>query len=250
MQARVVKSLAGWQWWRCGWELFKRNPPMWLILSMILSIIVGVLRVIGPLGMVVLTLLMPFLSAGMLRGARDADQDRQLKVTHLVSGMMDKALRGRLLPLGVILIVISVTMTLLAIAAIGNKSAISASELAGLSSFAFLAGVPVFMAYFYAVPLALFSAAKAPAALKASLLACLKNGGAFFIWFLVYAGLMILAFIPMQIGLPPLSFFALCTVNAISFCTAYCSYKDVFQTSEPASEPPAPPSDDEPTAPA
>jgi uncharacterized membrane protein len=249
MQARVVKSLAGWQWWRCGWELFKRNPPMWLILAMILSMIVGVMRIIGPLGMILLTLLMPFLSAGMLRGARDMDQGRPLQIAHLATAVMDKALRGRLLPLGIILIVISVSMTLLAIAAIGTDANVTGGQLAGFSSFAFLAGVPVFMAYFYAVPLALFSAAKPPVALKTSLLACLKNGGAFFIWFLIYAGLMILALLPMQVGLPPISFFALCAVNAISFCTAYCSYKDVFQTPEPASEPPAPPPSD-PTAPA
>jgi len=102
--------------------------------------------------------------------------------------------------------------------------------------------VPVFMAVWFAPPLAVFNELGAFDALKASFLGCLKNIVPFLIYGLILFGFAILASIPLCLGwlvLAPVGFATLALIplglgwlvlGPVIGASIYTSYRDIYFT--------------------
>jgi uncharacterized membrane protein len=81
-------------------------------------------------------------------------------------------------------------------------------------------GLLLSMAFFYAVPLIMFAAAKPVAALKSSFAACLANILPLLLFSVVYIVLAAVAVIPFGLGL--------LVLLPVTFGAVYASYRDVY----------------------
>src|SRR4051812_18204674 len=96
---RTVPAENGWKWIVEGWKLFKRQPVMWILLTVAYIAISIVLAVIPVLGSVASMVLSPVFIAGMMAGCRAQDEGGELKIEHLFAGFRSRF--GTLLTIGV-----------------------------------------------------------------------------------------------------------------------------------------------------
>ncbi len=249
---RIVDASHGWRWIAEGILIFRRNPPLWLLMIGILFVASRVLLALPLLGVLVVLLLPNFL-AGLSHGAQAVTQGKPLRVGYLASGFLKNAaplitiggisLVGQLLTLMVMTLVggeaitgISKTMT------DGTASAATVEAMRGAAPrmmMALIAGItvslPLMMAVWFAPLLVFFDDAKPLRALGLSLWACLKN-----ILPLLIFGMALL--VPMVL-LMPVSLAArqpdlgLWLLAPLLVPSIYASYRDLFV---PASDPPPP----------
>lgn len=243
MNIRVVDASHGWRWIAAGMQIFRRNPPLWLLLIALLFIGSRVLLAIPLLGMIAV-LIAPNFLAGLAHGAEALEQGKPLRVGYLASGFLRNA--ARLVTIGGVSLV-GQFLTLMAMVAIGGEAfgSIAKTMAAGgatpetveamraaapAMTLALLAGlllsVPLMMAVWFAPLLVFFNDMKPVPALMLSLTACLRN----FLPFLVYG---IAVVVPLVV-LMPLSLAArqpdlgLWLLAPILVPSIYAGYKDLF----------------------
>ncbi|MEK7696773.1 MAG: hypothetical protein AAB346_01385, partial [Pseudomonadota bacterium] len=78
MEAKTVDVSRGIAWFTGGWQIFMKNPGLWIVLGVITLIIAVALFLLPFVGMLALSLLMPVFAAGLLYAAREADEGRTL----------------------------------------------------------------------------------------------------------------------------------------------------------------------------
>src|SRR5438105_1900574 len=85
-----VESGRGAAWWTESWDLFMKNPGMWLVFGVIFfvgSVVLGWIPVLGGLVLAVVT---QVIVGGWMLSARKLDSGGTLEVADLFSGFKDK----------------------------------------------------------------------------------------------------------------------------------------------------------------
>ena len=227
---RTVDAGRGWSWIEEGFGFFRRQPGMWILMTVLLGILFIAMNMIPFLGSLASALLMPIFGAGLMLGCKQQDEGGELNINHLFAGFKEKT--SNLVMVGVFNLVGWVIIGIVIVAVVGGGVLMAimrgGMEGAGLSIFSLLialllvAGltIPLYMATWFAPVLIVLHDMAPLDALKASFFACLKNMMPFLIYGLVLLVLGVLAAIPAGLG-----FLVLIPVLTAS---VYASYRDIF----------------------
>ena len=219
----------GWRWIVEAWELFKRQPGLWIGMVLLLFVIMMGSALIPFIGGLVMTLFGPVFAAGIVIGCKALERGEELELGHLFAGFRERT--GTLVGVGAIYLAASLVIMLLVGLSMGvgmsammgqagpqDVSAGLTVALAMLVVFALL--LPVIMAIWLAAPLVVFHDHGAWDAMKGSFSGCLRNILPFLWYSVVLALLAVLASLPLMLG-----WLALGPVLAASL---YTSYRDIY----------------------
>jgi hypothetical protein len=227
---RTVEAARGWAWIVGGFELFKKNPGIWIALVVLLFVIMIVLAFIPILGSIATFLLMPVFTGGLMLGCRSLARDGPLEIGHLLAGFQNQA--GNLVVLGAISIAAWIVVLLPVIAIVGVGAFFGASEggpagaggigvsfaLAFLIAFAF--SILIYMGLWFAPALVVLRGAAPVAAIKASFRGCLANIVPFLIYGIVMFVLTIVATIPFGLGW--------LVLGPVLVASVYVAFQEIF----------------------
>lgn len=225
----------GWIWIAEGWELFKRQPGMWIGIVLLLFVIMIAAAFIPVIGGFLMSLFGPVFAAGIVIGCKALDSGGELELGHLFAGFRERT--GTLIGVGglylaaslVIMLVVGLIMGVGMFTMMGGGDAQAMASmgmtmvLAMLIMFALL--LPAIMAIWFAAPLVVFHGHGALDAMKASFAGCLKNVLPFLLYGVVLMVLSIIASLPLLLG-----WLALGPVLAASI---YTSYRDIYLKPQP-----------------
>ena len=227
---RALDGGHGWTWITSAFDLFMKQPGMWVLLFIIWLACSMVLAVIPLLGGIANMLLYPVFAAGFMLVCRALDSGEPAEVALMFGGFKQKT--SDLMVVGLLalagIVVVMVPAMLIAggagvFAAVqGGTAAVMAM---GLSIVLILLvvvaiSVPVYMALWFAAPLVLFHDLKPVDALKASFHGCLKNVIAFLLYGIVMLVLFAVALIPFGLGV--------LVLGPVMIATIYTAYRDIF----------------------
>lgn len=244
MTSRTVDAGNGWQWIVDGFNLFTKNPGMWILLTVILMVIMFAINLVPLLGAIACAVLWPVLAAGLLLGCKALDSGQELQLSHLFAGFETGDKFKQLLLIGLAYLVALTVVFGIAFMAIGvpvfqslrTGASPSAAGILGMVGgmaigvlLAMALMVPVAMAIWFAPTLVLFDNQDAVEAMKLSFAACLRNIVPFLIYGVIAFVLNIIAAIPFGLGY--------LVLIPVLVCSIYASYKDIFA---PAAAPAAP----------
>jgi uncharacterized membrane protein len=222
----------GWTWITEGWELFKRQPGIWIGIVLLLFVIMVGTAFLPFIGGIVMTLFGPVFAAGIVIGCRALEKGEELEIAHLFAGFRERT--GTLIGVGalylaaslVIMLVIGLVMGvgMFTLMGGGDPQAVAAMGLtillAALVWFALM--LPFVMAIWFAAPLVVFHEHGAIEAMKGSFTGCLRNIVPFLLYGVVMLVFSILASLPLMLG-----WLALGPVLAAS---VYTGYRDIYLT--------------------
>lgn len=224
-----VPALNAIAWTKSGFQLFRANPAMWIILFVIYLIIMVPISMIPAVGSVASTLLAPVFAAGLMWDCQAVTRDQDLEINHLFAGF--KKNTRQLVAVGAIYMVSLLIIAIFTIMALDketveammkgqplNPAQAGAMMLPLLIAMFFL--VPVIMAYWFAPVLAGLHNLMAVEAMKLSFDACLKNMLPFLLYGLIFIALLVIALIPFGLGLV--------IVVPWMMTSLYASYSDIF----------------------
>jgi len=243
MEVQLVAASKGWQWIVDGFALFRKNPAMWIAVTLLLGLIWLASMIIPVLGPLLFNLLSPLLFAGLMTGCRALENGEALEVRHLFAGFKDRAaplvtvggvyLVGTIVVVGVVLVVAGGSM----LPSVLSKSGADIETLrAALRSMALALAIgaavylPLIMLIWFAPLLVMFDAMTPVAAMKLSFSACLKNTLPFLVYSLAILGLWIVISLPAAIGTIGALLVMVLFVASIPVlvCSIYASYRDIF----------------------
>jgi uncharacterized membrane protein len=234
-----VPAGRGYDWWASAWQLFAGAPGVWLLITIVYIVIMLLLSAVPLLGQVAVSLLHPVFLGGIVLGCREQDRGGALTVTHLFAGFNDKV--GSLVIVALIYfagwIVVGCVAFALAFAMLGGSiiAALASGDvmqlgygmLATTSLMLLLAAlvsllliVPLLMAFWFAPALVVLRGDEPWAAMKTSFSACLRNVPPFLVYGLLGMLFVILACIPLFLGL--------LVLIPVGTATVYTSCKDIF----------------------
>jgi uncharacterized membrane protein len=226
----------GWRWIVEGWHIFTASPVLWIVtvlLFIIISIVTAIVPVVGQLAGIVLT---PVLTAGLMIGASEVAAGRPLSIGHLFAGFQQRV--GSLVGLGLLLTLFTVVVVLIVVVLIFafggaamqllmtasvDPAALTRSSLGLLFTIAAVAVLlllPLSMAYYFAPALIALGGQGPLAAMRMSLLACLRNSLPLLVYSLALIVLAILATLPLALGW--------IVLLPVLIASAYASYRDIF----------------------
>ena len=220
----------GWTWITDGWELFKRQPGMWIGMVLIAFVIFILAALIPVVGGLLLSLFGPVFAAGFMIGCKALDSGGELELGHLFAGFRSRT--GTLLAVGaiylgaslVVMLVVGLTMGVGMGAMMGQGDPESMQALGATFLLAMLIMMalllPLVMAIWLAAPLVVFHEHGALDAMKGSFTGCLRNILPFLVYGVIMFVLMIVASVPLGLG-----WLVLGPVLAASLYTAY---KDIY----------------------
>ena len=229
-EARAVDAGQGWAWIATGFELFKKQPGIWIVIVVLLFVIMMVLAFIPILGALATFLLMPVFTGGLMLGCRSLARDGTLEINHLFAGFSTQT--GNLFVLGAISIGawIVVMLPVLAIVGVGAFFGASHGGAAGMGGMGasfllaflivFALSIVIYMALWFAPALVVFRGAAPVAAIKLSFNACLKNIIPFLIYGIVVMVMGIIATIPFGLGW--------LVLGPVLGASVYTAYQDIF----------------------
>jgi uncharacterized membrane protein len=227
-QSRPIEH--GWRWIAEGWELFKRQPGMWIGIILLLFVIMVAAAFIPFIGGLFMTLFGPVFAAGIVIGCKALDTGGELEIGHLFAGFRERT--GTLVGVGALYLAATLVAMLVAglIMGVGMFTMMGGGDQAQMAAMgmtmvlAMLVMValllPAVMAIWFAAPLVVFHEHSALDAMKGSFAGCLKNILPF-LWYGVL--LMVFAFLaslPLLLG-----WLVLGPVIAASI---YTSYRDIY----------------------
>src|SRR3989449_3399177 len=183
-EGHPVPAGHGWTWIASGWELFKRQPGIWVAIAIIAIVIFIAYYFMRAFGTILGILLTPVFTAGVAIGAKALDEGRELEIAHLFAGFTNRF--GALIAVGAIylalllaIVVVSALLTGVSVWVMLGASPDLASAtmgeiisilLAWLIALALM--VPVVMAVWVAPPLVVFHELGAVDAPQGGLLRC------------------------------------------------------------------------------
>ena len=222
---RAVAAGRGFAWIREGWEIFRRQWGMWLVLVVLFVLIFAALGFIPVVNLLV-TFTLPVFVAGLMTGCQTAARGGDLELAHLFAGFRRNT--GQLVLVGIIGFVLAFVAAIPITAALGlgaftasagNWPAIGLGMiLAALVTLALL--VPINMAMWFAPSLVMLQDQSAPRAIGQSFKGCLKN----IVPFLLYALIVFLmgTLAALTFGLAWFVF------GPVLLCSVYAAYRDIF----------------------
>lgn len=254
MRAQTLPAAAGWRWIATGFIIFRRNPPMLVMLVVTYWFSLLLLSILPVIGGLLAILAVPGLSVGLLQAARNLERHQPVGLPTLFDGMRENT--RTLLALGALCLLCTAGILGLSVLVDGGDlfhylQASSKAERAAFTDvdlsfsvlFVCLLSLPLMMAYAFAPVLAAWHRLPLGKALFFSLVACRLN------WrpFLVYCFCLLLAgqipdilqsilssFFPgadgamSSIVIVPL----ILVIAPVSFASFYAAYRDIFGISE------------------
>jgi uncharacterized membrane protein len=234
----------GTAWIGAGWRLFSRAALMWIVAMLVLLVILILANLIPLLGQIVMHLLNPVFTAGLMVACATLERGGEFELEHLFAGF--KRNFGSLLVVGIIVFAVEAVLLLLfvGIAGVGLFSGIitagsgEEAEAILLSSvmplmlgtlIVLALAVPLLMAYWFAPALVVFHGMAPLAAMRASFIGCLRNIVPSLVYGVVMLALAIVAVIPLGLGL--------FVWVPLFFTSTYAAYRAMF--TEPAGAAPA-----------
>lgn len=212
---RAVSAERGLQWLVVGWQLFLKAPGVWLGITIVLLIAMMLIGTVPIFGSLAISFLMPVVVGGMMLGCRDQERGEELRFDHLLAGFHRQT--GHLVIIGVWSLVghAVIGMVVMAIGGGAVLSGMMSGVMFGAGPGALLAVsgmliallvgavllVPLAMALWFAPALVVFAGLTPAAALKASLDGCMRNTAPFLIYGIVMFILLLLALLPILLGL-------------------------------------------------
>jgi uncharacterized membrane protein len=229
---RGVAAGRGWDWITGGWDLFKKQPGMWIGLVVVAAILMIVMAVIPFIGSLALMILGPVFAGGVMLGCKALSEGGELEIGHLFAGFKDKF--GTLAAVGAIYLVASIVVALVVglvtgagVFALLRGGDPTAGQAAGAVMGMLLAMlvmmalmIPVAMAIWFAPALVALNGRGAVDAMKESFAGCLKNIVPFLLYGVVLFIASIIAAIPLGLG-----YLVLGPVMAGSI---YAAYRDIY----------------------
>jgi uncharacterized membrane protein len=219
----------GWTWIADGWDLFKRQPGMWIGIVLLLFVIMIAAAFIPFVGGLLMSLFGPVFAAGIVAGCKTLDTGGELEVGHLFAGFREKT--GTLVAVGgiylaaslVVMLVVGLIMGVGMFTMMGGDQAQMAAlgmtmVLAMLIMFALL--LPVVMAIWFAAPLVVFHDHGAVDAMKGSFTGCLKNILPFLWYGVLLFVFSIVASLPLLLGW--------LVLGPVLAASVYTSYRDIY----------------------
>jgi hypothetical protein len=221
-------------WIGNGFQNLLKNPGMWIVLGLALLIGYVLMSLIPFLGALLVSLLSPALSAGMLSAAKAADEGQPLEFGQLFRGFQDSRALNGLLALGGVVVGGTIASMIVLFLLIGSAfmAGMQAGEPEQMSLLALGAGgliglllilaiqLLVAMAVVYAVPLVMFRAAAPGEAMTASINACVTNFLPLLVFGVIYLIVAIVASLPLMLGW--------IVLVPASFGMLYASFRDTF----------------------
>lgn len=235
MKIQSVAPGRGWQWITSAFQLFRKNPLIWVVLNMALMLIGLVLSLLPVIGAYLLYLLTPVFLGGMMVAAKDFEAGQDIEIAHLFRGFRHNA--AHLVTVGGVYLVGQVVISG-AMLTVGGpefqeavKAGIGALDASALTPEgarrvlqAMLVGTvlfaPLAMAVWFAPALVILDDQPGFQALWTSLLACLRNVLPLLLYSIVSSVLLVFAVIPFGLGL--------IVWIPVMLLTIYTSYRDVF----------------------
>jgi hypothetical protein len=230
-EGRTVDAGRGWDWIVEAFDLFRRQPGMWILIVLLAGILCIGITTIPVLGSLASALLFPIFGAGLMLGCKALDEGGPLEFAHLFAGFKHKT--GDLVLVGVFNLVGWVVIAFAVGAVVGGGVVMGmmrggmpgagislASMLIALLLVAGLS-MPLYMATWFAPALIVLHDVAPAAAFKASFYACLRNWIPFLVYSVVLLLLFLVAAIPAGLG-----FLVLIPVLAAS---VYTAYRDIFR---------------------
>lgn len=227
---RAVEAAQGWSWIASGFELFKKQPGLWIGIVVLLFVIMVVLAMVPVLGTIATFLLMPVFTGGLMLGCQSLQRDGTLEIGHLFAGFRTQT--GNLIVLGAISIAAwaIVVLPVVAIVGVGSFFGMARGDATGIGAMGasfvlallIVMGLSIFiyMALWFAPALVVLRGTAPVAAIKQSFGGCLKNILPFLIYGLVVLVLSILATIPFGLGW--------LVLGPVLAASVYTAYRDIF----------------------
>ncbi len=247
-------------WIPRSWALFKKAPLMWIISLLILMVGNVVLGFVPLIGSIAASLLQPVYMAGFAVACRSLETGGEFELEQILAGFKtrstDLLIIGALLLVGTLIVVAVFGGLFVALigwaalsglfdAIISNDPQRASDLVLGMvlpSLLAFLTAmllvIPLLAAYWFAPYLTLMHGVKPVAAMKASLMACIRN---FFQMFVYGLGMLVIGIVvALPSAIPLLGWlFTMCAyfvLAMMSIAAIYTGYRDIFtdEVSRPA----------------
>ena len=242
MKSRLVAAGRGWQWIVDGFALFRKNPPIWIVFTVILFLIALGLGMIPVLGQCLFYLLSPVFLAGVMLGCKALVRGEPLELAYLFAGFRRNTsqlvtiggiyLVGQIVIFGLMLIIGGAALISMFKGGVRIDPELVIDAIRQIGT-ALLIGVtlslPLMMAVWFAPMLVVFHDTPPLEALKLSFFACLKNVTPFLVYGIVLLLLAVVAMLPFGLGL-------LVLIPTI-FGSIYASYQDLFAPGQGAATP-------------
>ncbi len=235
LESRQVPAGNAWAWIVSGFNLFKANPVMWIVILLIYLAIIIPISLIPVIGSVVSTLIAPVFAAGMMWGCKAIVLKQDLEINHLFEGFKKNTAQlisvGGIYMLSLLVIMVMLVMSLNkeVVELLMNGKELSPEQASAIMLpilLAMLFIVPILMAYWYAPVLIGLHNLSAVEAMKLSFTACLKNMLPFLLYGLIFTVILVIAIIPFGLGL--------IVAIPVMMTSLYTSYVDVFNITEHA----------------
>ncbi|MCC6658912.1 MAG: hypothetical protein IT512_12080 [Rhodocyclaceae bacterium] len=219
------------EWLKQGWQLFTKNPGIWIAIAVILMVIVIVLSLVPVVGTLAANFLMPVFAGGILLGCKSLAEGGEFGIDTLFAGFKQNA--GNLILVGVFYMIGAALIAGL-VFMIGGGAAITGGMMGrgpgvGMAIGGFFVAmlvflalmVPLAMAVWFAPALVAFRNVAPLAAMKASFSACLKNLVPFIVYGVILAVLCVIAMIPFGLGM--------LVMVPVTMGSVYASYAEIFE---------------------
>lgn len=218
------------EWFITGWQLFLKNPGVWVLQTLIfiaLNLMVGIMPVLGQ---ILVPVLFPVFCAGMINGCARLTRGEKLEVAHLFDGFRRNM--GNLIVLGGCYLTGGLIMLLVALL-IGGSGALlglmfgsagaAGAVFGGMMFFGavfYLLWILLIMALWFAPALVMLSGVAPLESLLMSLRACARNLAALVVTGIALYVVIWLAMLPAGLGV--------LVVMPVIAGAVYASWRDVF----------------------
>ncbi len=233
---RYLPASAGFGWIGTGWRLFKQAKLMWVIAVVMLFILMVAMNLLQGLGTLAFQILNPVLTAGFAVACRNLETGGEFELEHLFAGFRRHF--GRLLAVGIAFVAASAVL-LLAFGLVFGFGALEAFMAADAEKMAAAAGdsplpmilgvlvsialtLPLVAATWFAPQLIAVNGMGTVEAMKASFFGCFGNFVAFILYGLAMGVLLIVAMIPIGLGM--------LVWMPLLIASNYAAYRAIFTT--------------------
>lgn len=200
MEAKSVELERGWGWFIDGWTYFMKSPAVWIIMTLVFTLIMLLLSYVPILGVLGGGLLGTMLAGGLIYSASQLDEDGSLEVPHLFQAFLDASRTGPMLILGSIALIASLIMGVVVKGMIGGiDSQFGASTVFGVMLLLLVVAVLVSL-LFYAIPQVMLQDRTPIDAIQSSIVESVRNWQPLGVFVLICLVLGFIAAIPIGLG--------------------------------------------------
>lgn len=233
VEPRKIPPMQGWQWIVSAFKLFKQSPTAWLGITGVFVLAMVGMSLIPLIGGLLSTLLGPVFLGGLMFSAQKQSRGESPLLADLFTGFQQRF--AELLKVGVLYMFGTMLVVLLMVALLAGAAYLGLLNIdKNVDTFAQMGAIwpvlilvvaafsVVYSAYFYAPTLVMLQGLKAGEAMKLSFLAFWRNWQPILVMSVIGAALLILAMLPMFLGL--------IVALPVALITSYICYADVFET--------------------